>query len=188
MDSKRARLTGLREQIETALQEKAWLFPEVGKVQGFLGTGEPMFVAERPSTGNFGGPSDRLLYELLEKLRLGNSHLTDVIKSRGKVRDPYPEDMRFHKQVFDEELKIVRPCTIIAFGQKVYDLLQFALAGSGIKIRQVYHYAYARRGAKKAALFERQLRAALSEASEKDKRKGSRLKTHSSRRAPVRNW
>jgi uracil-DNA glycosylase len=115
-------------------------------------------VAERPSTGTFPDPSVRRLYNLLDELGIGDSHLTDVIKSRGTVGKPYPEDMRLHKEVFDEEINIVRPRCIVAFGQKVFDLLQFTLAGSGIKICRVYHYAYARRGARAAAAFEKAFR------------------------------
>jgi uracil-DNA glycosylase len=120
-----------------------------------------MCVAERPSTGTFPDPSVRRLYNLLDKLGIPDSHLTDVIKSRGKVGEPYPSDMRPHKEVFDEEIDIVKPRCIVAFGQKVFDLLQFALAGSGIKIYQVHHYAYARRGARAAAAFEKTFRKAI---------------------------
>ena len=88
-------------------------------------------------------------------------HLTDLIKSRGKVGDPYPADMGPHRRIFDRELEIVQPTVIIAFGAKVYDLLQFTLAGRGITIRRVWHYAYARRGADKAKAFKRQIRNAL---------------------------
>ena len=45
----------------------------------------------------------------------------------------------------------------------VYKLLQFFLAGSGITIRPIWHYAYARRGTDKALRFEKQLRNALRE-------------------------
>jgi len=71
-----------------------WLFPEHGRVKGFLGPGPLMIVAERPSTGKFCGPSDCLLYFLLEKYGATDAHLTDVIKSRGKVDEPYPADIR----------------------------------------------------------------------------------------------
>jgi uracil-DNA glycosylase family 4 len=155
-ESKLSRLKRLEQEI-TSIPD-SWLFPSVGKVQGFFGTGPIMFVGERPSTGKYGGPSDRHLYRLLEELGIENSHLTDVIKVRGKVEDPYPEEMGPHKRIFDKEIEIIQPRMIIAFGQKVYDLLQFSLAGTGIKIRQTYHYAYARWGAAKAVLIEKQLR------------------------------
>ena len=143
--AKRRKLEALRDEILSQLPE-AWLFPTFGTVQGFLGTSPVMFVAERPSTAKgFGGPGKSLLYPLLEKTGTANGHLTDVIKTHGKVGQPYPEDIAMHRQFFDRVIEIVQPHLIIAFGQKVYDLLQFSLAGRGIKIRQIWHYSYAAR-------------------------------------------
>ena len=150
----------LRNEIVSAILNP-WLFPTRGKVKGFIGAAEVMFVGERPSTGSFGGPSDDLLYACLEKHGAADAHLTDVIKSRGKVGEPYPDDMGPHRRFFDREIEIVHPRLVVAFGQKVYDLLQFSLAGSGIKVRQVWHYSYARRGRDKAVEFENQIRRAL---------------------------
>lgn len=150
----------LRDEIGSTIPNY-WLFPVRGSVQGFMGAGPVMFVGERPSTGNFGGTSDRLLYSLLEKLGLTDAHLTDVIKSRGKVGEPYPDDIGPHRRVFNREIEIVGPRLIVAFGQKVYDLLQFSLAGSGIKVRQVWHYSYTRRGEDKPLAFEAQIRQVL---------------------------
>lgn len=158
--SKKLALQRLKQKIDAIIPD-AWVFPTQGNVHGFLGTGPIMFVAERPATGKSGGPAFRLLYNLLEKLGVGNSHLTDIIKSRGKVGEPYPKEMGPHKRIFDLEMRIIRPRIIITFGQKVYDLLQFTLAGADINIRRVYHYAYTRRGAEKAAMFEKQLREAV---------------------------
>ena len=160
--SRHRRLAALAEEISSTIPNP-WLFPTRGKVQGFMGAAPVMFVAERPSTGQFGGPADHLLYTLLEKYGAANSHLTDVIKSRGKIKEPYPEDITPHRHIFDREIEIVRPRLIVAFGQKVYDLLQFSLAGSGIKVRQVWHYSYTRRGLDKPAAFEKQIQEALGE-------------------------
>ena len=158
---KTRKLEALRKEILSTIPD-AWLFPTEGKVQGFMGTSPVVFVAERPATGFFRGPVG-LLYSLLEKSGAANSHLTDVIKSRGKVGQPYPEDISPHRQIFDREIEIVRPHLIVAFGQKVYDLLQFSLAGSGVKIRQVWHYSYAGRWPGKRAAFEKQVQKALQE-------------------------
>ncbi len=160
MDTKSAELTRLRNEILASVIDP-WVFPEHKGVKGFLGAGPVMLVGERPSTGTFGGPSDRLLYSLLERHVLGEAHLTDVIKSRGKANDPYPADMSAHRRIFYRELEIVQPSLVITFGQKVFDLLQFTLADSGITIRRVWHYSYARRGAAKAGAFEGQLAEAL---------------------------
>jgi len=151
-DSKMRLLEKLRDEIVAGIPDP-WLFPERGQVKGFLGPGPVMLVAERPSTGHFGGPSDGLLYSLLEKYGAAEAHLTDVIKSRGTVDDPYPADMSPHRRVFYRELEIVEPTLIVTFGKKVYDQLQFSLAGSGITIRPVWRYAYTRRGADKAIAF-----------------------------------
>jgi uracil-DNA glycosylase len=157
-------LLQLKKRIEATIPD-AWLFPVdpgIPRVQGFLGRGPIMCVAERPSTGKtFPDPSVRRLYHLLDELDIADSHLTDVVKSRGRVDEPYPENLRPHRDVFDEEIAIVQPRCIIAFGRKVFDLLQFTLAGSGIKIYPVHHYAYARRGAKAAAAFEERFREAV---------------------------
>jgi len=126
-----------------------------------MGTGPVMFVAERPSTGHFPSPADRFLYGRLEKYGAADSHLTDLIKSRGRVHDPYPDDIARHRRVFDREMAIVQPRPIIAFGQKVYDLLQFRLAESGIEIRQVWHYSVARWGTEKQSIIDAQIRKAL---------------------------
>lgn len=157
---KRKQLEQLAAEVQSAIPDH-WFFPTLGNVQGFLGTGPVMAVGERPSTGKAGGPADRLLYRVLEECGAADAHLTDVIKSRGKVGEPYPEDMSAHRRVFDREIEIVRPDRIIAFGQKVYDLLQFTLAGSGIRIGRVWHYSYTRRGQDKVAGFRDQMRRAL---------------------------
>lgn len=152
-----SRLRTLAKEISNSIPH-SWLFPTVGEVQGFLGTGPIMFVAERPSTGH-GYP--KVLYSLLEKCGVADGHVTDLIKSRGRVGDPYPDDIGPHRRVFDRELAIVRPRLIVAMGQKVYDLLQFSLAGSGIRIRPVMHYSATRWGGKRLMVLEKQIRAAL---------------------------
>ena len=160
MSAQQQQLEHLAQEINAAIPNP-WLFPTRGKVQGFLGTGPIMFVGERPSTGNFGGPADHLLYSLLEKFGAADAHMTDVIKRRGLVNAPYPDDIAPHRRIFDKEIEIVRPRRIVAFGQKVYDLLQFSLAGSEIKITQVWHYSKARWGITAAATFEKQMQEAL---------------------------
>ncbi|OFX10250.1 MAG: hypothetical protein A2516_08465 [Alphaproteobacteria bacterium RIFOXYD12_FULL_60_8] len=164
----RRQLERLKLEIEATIPNP-WFFPTGdifnnklpgNGVQGFLGTGPLMVVGERPSTGKFSGPTDFLLYRVLAKFGAANCHLTDVIKSRGKVNEPYPDKIGPHRRVFDKELEIVKPHKIIALGQKVHDLLLFSLAGSGIKITQVWHYAYAGRWGK-IDEFEAKMRAAI---------------------------
>ena len=150
----------LRAEIETTFTD-AWLFPTRGLVQGFLGNGPVMFVAERPSTASFNNKPAILLYSLLEKHGVSDAHLTDVIKTRGKGGQPYPEDMAPHRHIFDREVEIVKPSIMIALGQKVYDLLQFSFAGSGIKVKPVWHFSATRYGSAKADTFDQQIKEAL---------------------------
>lgn len=157
---KKRELERLRQEIEAKIPD-AWLFPTVELVQGFMGTSSVMIVAERPSTGRFAGPADLLLYALLQECGAANGHLTDLIKCRAKVGDPYPDDISVHREIFDRELEILRPRSVIAFGRKVHDLLLFQLAGRGIQIRQVWHYSYARRGQEKKKEFEKRFREAM---------------------------
>lgn len=49
----------LRAEIKATIPNP-WLFPTQDRVMGFVGTGPVMFIGERPSTGNFGGPADDL--------------------------------------------------------------------------------------------------------------------------------
>ncbi len=150
----------LRNEIISTLTD-TWLFPTLEPVQGFLGNGPVMFVGERPSTGSFNDKPARLLYSLLEKYGVADSHLTDVIKTREKVGQPYPEDMSPHWRIFNREIEIVEPRLIIAFGPKVYDLLQFSLAGSGVKLQVVRHYSSTRWGAERVIAFDEQIRQAV---------------------------
>lgn len=162
-NNKSDKLRRLQAEIEARIAN-AWLFPQIGNVKGFTGAGPIMIVAERPSSTNgFGNRrADRLLYSLLKKYGAADAHITDVIKSRGRVVDPYPADISADRYFFDRELEIVRPTRIVAMGKKVHDLLQFALARTGIPIRQVWHYAYPARYSLDLE-FEEQMRQALTD-------------------------
>lgn len=122
----------------------AWLFPQIGNVKGFMGTGDVMFVGERPSKGSINSPPVTALYRFLEEDGMIEAHLTDLIKARSRVNDPYPANMDEHRRFFDRELDIIRPSLVVAFGEKVYHLLLFTLAGTGISVCQTWHYAYLR--------------------------------------------
>jgi uracil-DNA glycosylase len=156
---KQPQLERLAEEISARIPN-AWLYPQRGTVQGFLGAGRVMFIGDQPSTGVFGSAQDLLLYRLLKKYDLADCHLTDLVKTRGKTGEPYPA-MAIHRRFLDMELDIVRPTRIVAFGQKIHDMLQFSLAGSGIKITPIWHYTYLRRRPDAVAVFETQLREAI---------------------------
>jgi hypothetical protein len=142
--------------------KNAWLFPARDGVSGFMGTARVMVVGERPSVGSAGSPASNLitdggtvtieegkcgnlggdrLYLALNNFGIADAHLTDLIKTRDWVASNLP-DLGPHREVFDREIEIIDPRLIIAFGQKVFDLLQFYLAGRRIKLDKVPHYAY----------------------------------------------
>ena len=165
MSEKLDQLEKLNAQIERTLSD-SWVFPTYGNVKGFLGTIDVMFVAERPSTGKFPSRSDLLLYATLEKYGVADAHLTDVIKTRGKGGEPYPDDIEPHRKVFKSEIEIIKPCLVVVFGQKTYDLLEswglrYKLEKSGTVVRQVWHYSYTRRGKDKEIGFDNQIRQML---------------------------
>jgi len=141
--TKTSQLELLQNDIRSKMPD-AWLFPTLGNVQGFMGAGEVMFVGERPSRGTVNSRPFGVLYRLLEKHAVTDAHLTDIIKVPGKVRDSYPDDIGPDRMFFDRELAIIKPRLVVAFGQRVYWVLQFALAGTGIPVRQTWHYAYLR--------------------------------------------
>ncbi|MFZ1935163.1 MAG: uracil-DNA glycosylase family protein [Thermoguttaceae bacterium] len=128
------------------------VFPNHGNVEGFMGTAEITFVGERPSTGTFPTPADRLLYGLLEEFGVADAHLTDLVKTRGRVRDAYPDNEDPHCRWFQREIEILRPCMVVAFGRRAFDVVQF-LVGSSIDIHQVLHYSHANRFPEKREQF-----------------------------------
>ena len=144
-----------------ALMTDAWFFPTIEPVQGFVGTGSIMFVGERPSTGSFTDKASLFFYSLLEKHGVSDAHLSDVVKTRAKARDIYPEDMTPHWNILNREIEILKPQIVIALGRKTYDMLQFCLSGSGSKLQWVYHYSYTRRGTDKADMLDEQIRLAV---------------------------
>jgi uracil-DNA glycosylase family 4 len=158
--SKSEELKVLRAEIEEKV-EHPWFFPQEGRVNGFLGTDPIFLVGERPATGKSLNSSGKFLYRLLEKYNAYNIHITDVIKSSGKVRDPYPSDISFHKSIFEREIEIISPTLMIALGQTVYNLLLFSFANSGIEIKRIWHFSYTRYGKDKEFRFENQLRESL---------------------------
>ena len=150
----------LRDEIEDSMTN-AWLFPTRELVQGFFGAGPVMFVGERPSTGNFNDKPARFLYSLLEKHGVPNAHLTDVIKTRAVVNELYPKDMSPHWHILNREIEIIQPRIVIAFGPKVYNLLQLTLSVHKFPLKQIHHYASARWGADKENILDEQIRAAV---------------------------
>lgn len=92
-------------------------------------------------------------YELLEKNRLWNAHLTDFIKTRAKIGYDWKksEKLSFYANEFDQhlpilsrELAIIHPTRIVALGEKTY--LWTAICKSFLNLRKAKltlapHYA-----------------------------------------------
>jgi uracil-DNA glycosylase len=155
---KRKHLLVLQTKIENSISDP-WTFEQRGAVEGFLGRGPIMFVGERPSTSPFPSRRSDQLYNALTRAGLADSHLTDIIKTRGKVGVPYPDDLGQHKEIFNEELAIVRPRIVVAFGNTAYAMLRWHLAGTQVVLRRLCHYsfAYGRGSPSAGRRFEEQL-------------------------------
>ena len=117
--------------------EAPWVFPIYGNVKGFWGTRDVMFVAYRPSMGTFPSDSDRLLYSTLEKHGVADAHLTDAIKTPAKAGKKYTGDIAPHIRILIQEIEIIKPQLLIAFGKDAYELLESnflpSLKGIGIE-------------------------------------------------------
>ena len=123
--SRTAMLRGLQDEIESALGENAWLFPERRSVGGFYGTGSLVIVGLRPGMGSFADVGEnKLFYEILAEEGLERAHLTNYIKTRGRKGDPLPDDLVVHQGFFRRELDIVlgRDC-VATMGQDAHEVL-----------------------------------------------------------------
>jgi uracil-DNA glycosylase family 4 len=128
--------------------EGPWFFPPRGSVKGFLGTAKLMFVAEKPATDKpFTRPQDKYLYCLLQKYGLGEAHVTDLVKCRGKVRVETKEERCLREKEYincrdflKKEIKLINPKLIVAFGNKSY--VELKELNLGIELKEVQHYSY----------------------------------------------
>ena len=66
-----------------------WRFPEQEKIKGFLGTGPIFFVGDQPSTNEWAisHPNRKAFYGTILKVGMGNAHLTDLYKKRGRASE-----------------------------------------------------------------------------------------------------
>jgi len=141
--------------------EGPWFYPphEETGVKGFFGTGRVMFVAERPSTrgGKIPDDLDIEFFKLLRKFNLQDSHITDLIKCRGTVKEakcPEEWDRRVESCLpfLLEEIEIIKPVVIVAIGRRVYKELKRRGLAEKFKIKRITHYSYAfTRGKKRGA-------------------------------------
>jgi len=124
VDQKRRKLEKLRKMIE-----RVWFYPEYEGVMGYYGTGPIMFVGLNPSTGIFPSKADEFLYKQLKKHRIKNSHITDLVKKRmaNKEAEEYFEKHPKNQiKLLKEEIKVIRPKIVVAFGRKCHKHLKKA--------------------------------------------------------------
>ena len=160
MPLKEVELKKLKQEIEKKIPNH-WLFPKEDGVKGFHGTGKIMFIAKRPSSVNHGRDTWReSFYKVLKEFRLENSHLTDIIKSRATVNEPYPDNVNDDWKFLNREIKIIEPQLIFTLGKKVHNYLYFPLVERRIKAVRINHYTHAFRY-NKVKEFKAQIRGAL---------------------------
>ena len=141
--------------------EGPWFYPlhEETGVKGFFGIGKVMFVAERPSTrgGKIPDNLDIEFFKLLRKFDLQDSHITDLIKCRGtvkeaKCREEWDRRVENCLPFLMEEIEIIKPDVIVAIGKRVYKELKRRGLTEKFKIKRITHYSYAfTRGKKRGA-------------------------------------
>lgn len=157
-----------------------WFFPQEDqtKVQGFLGTGKIFIVGDQPSRDGwpFEHEHRRTYYDALAMEGAGDCHLTDFYKRRGlsgelkkgfdRVRH---SDFAEHLKVFNWEVNLLRPSTILAMGRIAERLLN---QHTNYNIKYIVHFGvigYAKEEREKLAnrlKFQRSLRIAIREARE----------------------
>lgn len=151
-------LDQLKAEMKTALDADLFFFPAQWGVNGFYGTGDMWFVAEKPSTGGFPSRHDRLLYDTLNANGFANAHLTDVSKETGPGdEDISPAERQRNVPYFERELKILQPTLLVALGEKAEQELNWMDATDDIETMRVNHYSWAGRWGKEET-FERQIR------------------------------
>jgi hypothetical protein len=132
------------EQRIAAETTNGWLFPQRRTVKGFYGTGSFVIVGWRPAARST-FPDDganKLLYDILAEYGLENSHLTNVVKSRGEKDEPDPTDYALHKEIFLRELDILGAPYAVAPMGNAYDRVKALLSARGISpIAQLPQYA-----------------------------------------------
>jgi len=150
-----------RVRIRNWCHEGPWFYPpdEELQIEGFFGTGKVMFIAERPSTqaGRIPSSIDKKFYKLLKKNGLGDSHLTDLIKCRGAVKES-KNNKEWTTRVENcfpflfEEIKILKPELIVTVGRTVENELKRRGITEKFRVQWIPHYSYAfTRGIKKEA-------------------------------------
>lgn len=150
-------LDQLRSEMEMELAAGLFFFPTRWGVEGFYGTGDVWFVAEKPSTGGFPSRHDELFYTTLRANGFENAHLTDVSKEIGPGdADITPAERRRNVSYFERELEILDPKLLVAVGQKAENELEWMDATDDVETVRINHYSWAGRWGKEER-FEQQV-------------------------------
>lgn len=161
-------LERLKAEMESELDADLFFFPTRWGVDGFQGTGDVWFVAEKPSTGGFPSRHDRLLYDTLKANGFEHAHLTDVSKEIGPgAEDITPAERQRNIPFFERELEILEPTLVVALGEKAENELEWMDATDDVETTRVNHYSWAGRWGKEET-FERQIREVADRANEFD--------------------
>lgn len=125
------------------------VFPsEDGKVKGFFGTGDVVFVCQRPSTrgGRIPNKWDLKFYGLLKEYGFGSAHITDLIKCRGLAGKTSARRIRNCFPYLKKEIEILKPRLILAVGGMVYRVSSeriSELSPWSKNLEKITHYSYA---------------------------------------------
>ncbi len=99
------------------------------------------FVCQKPSTGHFPSPKDKLFYRLLTKHGFQKAHITDLIKTRGRAKGQISkEELNLNWRIFKEELEAIKPKLLVAVGNDAYLNLRKKI--KSIKTIKIMHYAF----------------------------------------------
>lgn len=114
-------LIALREKIK---EDLTFFYPSYNGVKGFEGTGDIFFVRQKPARGTFPTRKDEFFYKVLKEKGFANAHITDLIKTRGKVIPKVAKDeLDLNWSLFEEEIKRLNPKLIVGMGNDVYERL-----------------------------------------------------------------
>ena len=106
-------------------RNRFWGFPTEYGVNGFYGDKDYIFACPQPHEGKFFARAhDIKFYSNLVKYGFADVHLTDVVKCRGeKYKELTRREVANCIGWLDEEVRIVQPKAIVAFGGKAFDAL-----------------------------------------------------------------
>jgi hypothetical protein len=100
------------------------------------------------------------LYAALLRHGAANAHVTDYVKSPGRVSDEWPDDLEADAELFEQEVAIVQPTLLVALGDRTFFTLRHFAAMRRIPLHLTMHYTRAVRFGLEGE-FNRQIAVAL---------------------------